>query len=82
MWFNNMAVICHYVRLSPLQKEKRKEGLNPLVNTRNKKGFLHMNRLKQRFLSAVAKKETSYKLKFKVKKEICLAVYSMDKGSN
>jgi len=41
-----------------------------------------MNRLKQRFLSAVAKKETSYKLKFKVKKEICLAVYSMDKGSN
>ena len=23
--FNNMAVICHYVRLSPLEKEKSKE---------------------------------------------------------
>jgi hypothetical protein len=24
--FNNMDVICHYVRLSPLQKEEKKKG--------------------------------------------------------
>lgn len=41
---NNMAVICHYVRLSPLWKEKGRP--NQIV----KKGPLHLHRPKRRFL--------------------------------
>lgn len=51
--FNNMVVICHYVQLSSLYKEKNRKK-------KNKKGFLHIHRLKLRFLSTVEKKEATY----------------------
>ncbi|CAN0827250.1 Photosystem I assembly protein Ycf3 [Linum grandiflorum] len=50
--FNNMVVICHYVRLSPLYKKKK-------ILLVKKIGFLHMYHPKQRFFSALARKETS-----------------------